>query len=308
MNITALQFGLYRDGDNNLDAVNPRWSIKRSASARQIPKIAFRSKTPPPGPTVRILAPSRELLRLSGERIVQVPSLALPVADAAAASSFADLRSASLPWSNSFRSTSSTQVCFALLRSAASSVFTKEAGRRRRSPQPSSRLRRWAISRFRSGLASLDGARQLEGATMDEVLQRVWSPDWLMASESTSSGVFGTWNLQGQTIVDFSLHDVLGAAEQIIRAETPTGRGDVRALEDEIALIMLSLDVSTLKAATAQRADSSGPLVLRHAAPPANADVPGLVIIGLFFLLVFGSITLVNWYFRSTFGTWCRLD
>jgi hypothetical protein len=30
--------------------------------------------------------------------------------------------------------------------------------------------------------------------------------------------------------------------------------------------------------------------------------VPGLVIIGLFLMLVFGSIVLVNWYFRSTFG------
>lgn len=46
-------------------------------------------------PAVQILATSREPLRISGERIVRVPSLALPDLDAAAASSFADLRSIS---------------------------------------------------------------------------------------------------------------------------------------------------------------------------------------------------------------------
>jgi hypothetical protein len=65
-------------------------------------------------------------------------------------------------------------------------------------------------------------------------------------------------------IVDFSLHDVLGAAEQIIKADKPS--------------------------------------VLRDAASPGKGDLPGLVIVGLFLVLVVGSIELVNWYFRSTFG------
>jgi hypothetical protein len=105
-----------------------------------------------------------------------------------------------------------------------------------------------------------------------------------------------------QTIVDFNLHDVLGAAERIIKADTPTSLGDVRTLEDEIALILLSIEVSNLNAATATQIDTSEPFVLHHAAPPANADAHGLVIIGLFLLLVIGSIMLVNWYFHYRFG------
>jgi hypothetical protein len=104
------------------------------------------------------------------------------------------------------------------------------------------------------------------------------------------------------TIVDFSLHDVLGAAEQIIKADTHESLGEVWTLEDEIGLILLSLEVSTHHAATAARVNTPEPFVLNHAAPPSNADVPGLVIISLFMLLVGGSIMLVNWYFHSTFG------
>jgi hypothetical protein len=104
------------------------------------------------------------------------------------------------------------------------------------------------------------------------------------------------------TIVDFSVHDVLDAAEQIIKADTATSLGEMWTLEDEIALILLSLEISTLNATTAQRFDTSEPFVLNHAAPPSNADVPGLVIISLFLLLVGGSIMLVNWYFHSTYG------
>jgi hypothetical protein len=104
------------------------------------------------------------------------------------------------------------------------------------------------------------------------------------------------------TIVDFNLRDVLRAAEQIIKVDTPTTLGDVRTLDDEIALILLSLEVSTLNAPTATRVGTSEAFVLYHAAPPANDDVPDLVIIGLFLLLVVGSIMLVNWYFHSTFG------
>jgi hypothetical protein len=103
------------------------------------------------------------------------------------------------------------------------------------------------------------------------------------------------------TIVDFSLHDVLGAAEQIIKADTPTSPGEVWTLEDEIALIVLSLEVSTHNAATA-RVNTSETCLLNHTAAPRNADTPGIVIIGLFILLVVGSIMLVNWYFHSTFG------
>jgi hypothetical protein len=100
----------------------------------------------------------------------------------------------------------------------------------------------------------------------------------------------------------FNLHNVLDAAEQIIKADTPTTRGDVRTLEDEIAFILLSLEVSTRNAPKATRVGTSESFVLDHAASPANDDTPGLVIIGLFLLLVVGSITLVNWYFHSTFG------
>lgn len=104
------------------------------------------------------------------------------------------------------------------------------------------------------------------------------------------------------TNVDFSFHDVLDAAEQIINAETPTSLGEVWTLEDEIALIMLSIEVSTHSAATATHVDTGEPFVLNHAVPPKNADAPDLVILGLFILLVVGSIMLVNWYFHSTFG------
>ena len=102
--------------------------------------------------------------------------------------------------------------------------------------------------------------------------------------------------------MDFSLHDVLGAAEQIIKADARTSLGQVWTLEDEIAVILLSLEVSTHHAATATRADAPEPFVPNHAAPPANADAPGVVIIGLFMLLVLVSIVLVNSYFRATFG------
>jgi hypothetical protein len=97
----------------------------------------------------------------------------------------------------------------------------------------------------------------------------------------------------------FSLHDVLGAAEQIINADTPARHGEVWTLEDEIALILLSLEVSTHNATPVETSEA---FVLNHAAPPRNADVPDLIIIGLFILFVFGSIMLVNWYFRTTFG------
>jgi hypothetical protein len=100
----------------------------------------------------------------------------------------------------------------------------------------------------------------------------------------------------------FSLHDVLGAAEQIIKADTPARHGEVWTLEDEIALILLSLEVSTHNATTATPVETSEAFVLNHAAPPRNGDAPDLIIIGLFILLVFGSIMLVNWYFRTTFG------
>jgi hypothetical protein len=103
------------------------------------------------------------------------------------------------------------------------------------------------------------------------------------------------------TIVDFNPRDVLRAAEQIIKADTPTTLGDVRTLDDAIALI-LSLEVSTLNAPTASRVGAAEPFELYRAAPPANDDVPDLVIIGLFLLLVVGSIMLVNWYFHSMFG------
>ena len=76
--------------------------------------------------------------------------------------------------------------------------------------------------------------------------------------------------------MEFSVHDVLDAAEQIIKADTATNFGEMWTLEDEIAL--------------------------NRAAPPSNADAPGLVIISLFLLLVGGSIMLVNWYFHSTYG------
>jgi hypothetical protein len=92
-------------------------------------------------------------------------------------------------------------------------------------------------------------------------------------------------------IVDFSLHDVLGAAEHIIKPGTSTSHGDVRTLEDDIALILRSIDVSALE-----------PFARDHAEPPPNADLPGLIIIGLFLVLVLGSIMLVNWYFHATFG------
>jgi hypothetical protein len=95
--------------------------------------------------------------------------------------------------------------------------------------------------------------------------------------------------------VDFSLHEVLDAAEQIIG-------GEVWTLEDEIALIVLSLEVSTRNATAARRVDTSEPVVRKHAAPQSNADASCLVIIGLYILLVGGSIMLVNWYFRSTYG------
>jgi hypothetical protein len=104
------------------------------------------------------------------------------------------------------------------------------------------------------------------------------------------------------TIVDFNLRDVLRAAEQIIKADTPTTLGDVRTLDDEIALILLSLEVSTLNAPTASPVGAAEPFELYRTAPPANDDVPDLVIIGLFLLLVVGSIMLVNWYFHFMFG------
>jgi hypothetical protein len=103
-------------------------------------------------------------------------------------------------------------------------------------------------------------------------------------------------------IVDFSLDDVIGAAEQIIKADTRTSRGEAWTLEDEIALIVLSLEVSTHHTATAARVDTPKPFVPNHAAPPANSDAPGLVIMGLFMLLVVVSIMLVNSYFHATYG------
>jgi hypothetical protein len=104
------------------------------------------------------------------------------------------------------------------------------------------------------------------------------------------------------TIVNFSLHDVLSAAEQIIKADKPTSLGEVWTLEDEIALILRSLDVSTHNVATATRIDTSEPFVLNHTVPQASPDASGLVVIGLFILLVAGSIMLVQSYFHSTFG------
>jgi hypothetical protein len=102
--------------------------------------------------------------------------------------------------------------------------------------------------------------------------------------------------------VDYNFQDVLVAAEQIVKTDAPAGHGDVRSLENELALILRSPEVSALNAARVRRLEAPEPVVARDTAPPAQHRARGVLIVALFLMIVLGSISLVNWYFSYTYG------